>query len=89
MVSSWTNYGIYGNVTNKIGKINIIRNPFNDDDDQRSMMIWNDTGKIISSKIYQNGACQFLNNSQGFNMVDICNDVYKMTFLLSSMRYWC
>eukprot|EP00483_Globobulimina_turgida_P010787 UN10808 len=70
MISAWSNFGIDGhpNVTNTIDKINIIWTPFDD------MMVWNDTGKIISSKTYQNGACEFLNYNKGFDTATICRD---------------
>ena len=76
MVSAWTNYGIYGvpNVTNEIDDIDIIWKAFRNDDGQ-NMMVFNDTGKIISSLEYQNGACEFLNYNTGFSLADICKDI--------------
>eukprot|EP01084_Bolivina_argentea_P169783 294279_1 len=74
MVSSWTNFGIYGhpNVTNQIDNIDIIWNEFGESDGSSYMMIWNDTGKNIETKTYQHGGCQFLNTNNGFSQVDIC-----------------
>eukprot|EP01084_Bolivina_argentea_P140226 246589_1 len=74
MVSAWTNFAIDGhpNVTNKIDKINIIWKPF------PFMMVFNDTGKVISSQSdYRNGGCHFLNYNKGFSVEAICNNGAK------------
>eukprot|EP01084_Bolivina_argentea_P174641 302510_1 len=79
MLSAWTNFALNGvpNVTNTIDKINIMWSPFSTD--KQNVMVWDDTGKIVSdfSATHRNGSCQFLNqyNHDGFDINDICKDV--------------